>query len=235
MLLNQDAKILTTILAKRLNTFITTYIHQDQIGFMPGREPPNNIRKSLNVINYSRSYKIISLILSLDIEKAFDTLEFSFLCCVLRWVLVLTSWRQSNTCIQAQIFMLKSVMSACFTPERSTWEGCPLLPLLFVIVLQASAIHQYPGIVGVPLGNKEIKLIVLHFSNPQSSLPAVLDVLDHFGHIPGLWVNTTKTESYPISLTNLFPLLGTGATEWLSFSLDQQSLASLGSEDSNLS
>lgn len=38
-LLNVDFKILASSLAYRLNTFIGNYISQDQVGFIPNREP----------------------------------------------------------------------------------------------------------------------------------------------------------------------------------------------------
>lgn len=72
---NQDAKIFATVLVKRLNTFITQYIHPDQTGFMPSRHINDNIRRSLNVINFCKGHKLPAMILSLDTEKAFDRVE----------------------------------------------------------------------------------------------------------------------------------------------------------------
>lgn len=78
-LLNQDYKILTVILATRLNNFITDYIHSDQTGFMPKRNISDNIRKTLSLIYHSEYHHLPVLVQSLDITKAFDKLESSFL------------------------------------------------------------------------------------------------------------------------------------------------------------
>lgn len=43
-LINHNAKIFATVLAKCLNTFITQYIYPDQTGFMPSRYMTDNIR-----------------------------------------------------------------------------------------------------------------------------------------------------------------------------------------------
>lgn len=44
-LLNVDPKLLTKMLARRLNTVITAFSTPDQTGFMPGRGTNINIRR----------------------------------------------------------------------------------------------------------------------------------------------------------------------------------------------
>lgn len=82
--LNQDYKILTGIFAARLNNFITNYIHPDQTGFMPKRNISDNIRKTLSLIHYAEYHQLPVLVQSLDITKAFDKLESSYLFQLLR-------------------------------------------------------------------------------------------------------------------------------------------------------
>lgn len=63
-LLNQDYKIFTALLAKRLNSIIGNYIHPDQSGFIPARDITDNVYKTLNIIHYCSTYaKDPSLIL----------------------------------------------------------------------------------------------------------------------------------------------------------------------------
>ncbi|XP_015267376.1 PREDICTED: neuronal acetylcholine receptor subunit alpha-9 [Gekko japonicus] len=83
-LLNHDNKILTSIMANRLKTFITNYISPDQTGFIPGRQITDNIRRTLDIIIHQRTARKETLLLALDFEKAFDSVEIPYIMSLLQ-------------------------------------------------------------------------------------------------------------------------------------------------------
>lgn len=54
-LVNNDLKVLFNIFFNSLASFIGNYIHKDKVGFNPGRQGPDQIRRSTDVISLMNS------------------------------------------------------------------------------------------------------------------------------------------------------------------------------------
>ena len=78
-LLNCDYKIAAKAVATRMKRVLPDVINNDQTGFLKGRSIGENVRLLNSVISYAEQQNVPGMLLFIDFEKAFDTLEWKFL------------------------------------------------------------------------------------------------------------------------------------------------------------
>lgn len=209
-MLNLDCKIFTKLLANRLNKSIETLVHADQSGFIPNRYSFFNTRRVLNITYYKYAAHSKKAVLYLDAEKAFDQVEWGYLFKVLdRFGLgdSFVSWVRLAYHNPSASVITNQDKSNTILLERGTRQGCPLSPLLFALAIEplAISIRESPLIRPITINGVEHKIslyaddIAIFISDPESSIPHLLDLINAFGTVSGYTINWQKSDIMTIA------------------------------------
>ena len=138
-LLNTDYKIIAKVMANRLKVCLHQIIHEDQTGFMKGRNIGSNIRAIIDVIEYCDANQIPGSIILLDIEKAFDSVDHDFLFQVLHYFNFgdsFISWIKSFYNKRKSYIRNNGFISETINMDRGIFQGCPISPFCFCAQLK---------------------------------------------------------------------------------------------------
>ena len=129
-------------------------INYDQTGFIKGRFIGENIRLIDSVICYAKEKNIPGLLLFLDFEKAFDTIEWPFIRKTFQYFgfgSSILKWLNLFYCRPESCVLNNGWASHFFEIQRGVRQGCPLSPYLFVLSVEmlAMAIRENKSIKGI--------------------------------------------------------------------------------------
>ena len=164
-LLNVDYKIISKVLTSRLSKVLHKLVNIDQTSSVPGRSILDNCHLFRNIIDYIDEKPCNISFISLDQEKAFDYInhEYMFSCLesynispvFINWVKTLYNNINSKV-------ITNNYLSPSFPIQRGVRQGCPLSPLLYILVFETllTKIRNSPNINGLTLPgtNEQVKL-----------------------------------------------------------------------------
>jgi hypothetical protein len=137
-LLNGSLKLLTKLLATRLQSVVKSFIHLNQYGFIQGRTIQDYLAWAFQFLHICHKYKREVVILKLYFKKAFDLVEHEVILSMLKhkgflekWV----TWIKSTLSSGSSQVLLNEVPSKSFQCKRGVRQGDPLSPLLFVLAI----------------------------------------------------------------------------------------------------
>jgi hypothetical protein len=154
------------------------------------------------------------MIISLDVEKAFNKIQHPFMIKVLERAQIqgpyLTMIKAIYSKPVANIKVNGENLEAI--PLKSgTRQGCSLSPYLFNIVLEvlARAIGQQKAIKGIKFGKEEVKIslfaddMIVYISDPKSSTRELLNLINSYNEVAGYKINSSQ---WPFSTQRIYRL-----------------------------
>lgn len=214
-LLNCSVKLITKLLANRLQKKIMELIHINQYGFIKNRLIQDCLAWSLECLHLCHKSGNELIILKLDFEKAFGKIEHEFMMQIMRYKGFGNKWLHWMSLIFSSgtsSILLNGVPGKVFHCKRGVRQGDPLSPLLFVLAADflqtllnkatSDSLLELPLPANVA-GNYPViqyadDTLLFMKSFPQQ-LHALKDILTGFAHDSGLKVNFHKSMIVPIN------------------------------------
>ena len=219
-LLNTLYKLISGCIADRIKTCLPDIIHPDQKGFVAGRYIGEVIRTTYDIINHAKERKLDGLLLTVDFEKAYDSVSFSFITKCLKFFNFsddLIKW------VKILLHDFKGVINHCgnisesFSIGRGCRQGDPIASYLFILCIEilAHRLRADDEVQGLNLsagdGDRDdgthpqhnlhhlLEIyaddLTIFIAPNRQNLYNVINILNDFFQVSGLKISASKTKA----------------------------------------
>ena len=200
VLLNNDYKLATKTIANRIKPILATIKSRSQTGFLKDRYIGENIRQIYDIIDHLNDLNKPGMILFADFEKAFDSLDHTFMLNVIDYFGFGKSLKQWINVFYSNITGIISnngFLSESFDICRGVRQGCPLSPYLFIMAIEilSMKVSQNDDIKGIVINHIEVKSSLFaddatfFQDGTEKSFKSLVDTIESFSLMSGLKLN----------------------------------------------
>jgi hypothetical protein len=207
------AKIFSKVLARRLGPVLPNLVGNNQVAFLKGRSLHENFKLVKESAKMLRRKKSESLLLKLDIAKAFDTMAWQFVVEILikkgfgiRWL----AWISMILSTASSSILLNGIPGPKIWHARGLQQGDALSPMLFFFVMEdlnlllikaeeSEMLSYFPNGVELP---QRMSIyaddVIIFLKASMSDAVAIKLLVDIFGEASGLKCNMRKSSISPV-------------------------------------
>ena len=207
-LLNTDYKLASKVITERLKPVMQSLVHRDQTCGVVGRSIFSNLQLVRDMLDMIDKTNETGILVTLDQEKAFDRVDHEFLMHILSKFGFGPSFRGWVSLFYKDIFsrvICNGSLSAPVFLERGVRQGCPLSPLLYVLVSEVLSTQirkckdiegfRLPGAGGLQFKVSQYADDATLFVKTERSLCALLQTVGKYERGSGAKLNTSKSEA----------------------------------------
>lgn len=213
-LINVTVKIITKLMVSRIRPFLQDIVGPTQSAFIPGRGCHDNaviLQEAVHTMKKLKG-KVGHFIMKIDLEKAYDRIDWGFLHWVLGDMGFPETWIEliMHSVSSAKISVLfNGEKTGHFQPKRGLRQGDPLSPYLFVFCLeklselieQAVAQKRWSPLKITRQGPALTHMLfaddlVFFGKSDSTTVATIMEILDKFCKISGQKVNHAKSKIY---------------------------------------
>jgi mannosylglycoprotein endo-beta-mannosidase len=216
-LIHAVAKIITKVLALRLAPLLSQLISTTQSAFIKKRSIHDNFLYVRNLTRRFHRTKTPTLLLKLDISKAFDSVRWDCLLSLMQHRGFPTRWQNWITALLSSSTSRVMLNGSPLLPiqhGRGMHQGDPLSPLLFILAIeplnQLLQVATDRGLL-TKLNGRAARFrismyaddVVVFLKPSVTDATNLRDLLLNFGQVTGLQTNLQKTTVSTISCDNI--------------------------------
>ncbi|GJS62835.1 uncharacterized protein Tco_0677399 [Tanacetum coccineum] len=206
-------KCISKIIANRIKEDLSDLVSINQSDFVPGRQISDNILLTQELMrNYHRKRGPPRCAFKVDIQKAYDTVDWGFLRSILvgfgfhhnivEWIMVCVSTTSYSVCINGDMY-------GWFNGKHGLRQGDPLSPYLFTLVMEVLTLilqcrvqnakdFQYRHLC------EQHRIVNLCFADDlflfarghPNSVRVIIDALEEFKNVLGLVPSIPKSNAF---------------------------------------